>query len=70
MGTDLIPMNTLKGAIHYRRDIHTEQSIYYYDTTTAPSTLLSAEKRQAEERGRSQWRTRSTPRASSISLPA
>lgn len=26
MGTNLIPMNTLKGAIHYRRDSHSERS--------------------------------------------
>lgn len=24
LGTELIPMNTLKGAIHYRKDVHTE----------------------------------------------
>ena len=24
MGTELIPMNTLKGVIHYRRDVHKE----------------------------------------------
>ncbi len=29
MGTDLIPMNTLKGAIHYRKDVHTENAINY-----------------------------------------
>jgi len=29
MGTELIPMNTLKGAIHYRRDIHREKNINY-----------------------------------------
>ncbi|HRN83529.1 MAG TPA: TonB-dependent receptor [Hyphomicrobium sp.] len=27
MGTELIPMNTLKGAIHYRRDDHSERNI-------------------------------------------
>jgi len=29
MGTDLIPMNTLKGAIHYREDVHSEQDTNY-----------------------------------------
>lgn len=29
MGTDLIPMNTLKGAIHFRKDVHTEHAIDY-----------------------------------------
>lgn len=29
MGTDLIPMNTLKGAIHYREDVHSEQDTDY-----------------------------------------
>jgi len=29
MGTDLIPMNTLKGAVHWRRDAHWEQGINY-----------------------------------------
>jgi iron complex outermembrane receptor protein len=27
MGTDLIPMNTLKGAVHFRRDYHWEQAL-------------------------------------------
>jgi iron complex outermembrane recepter protein len=27
MGTDLIPMNTLKGAVHLRRDYHWEQAL-------------------------------------------
>lgn len=29
MGTELIPMNTLKGAIHYRRDEHNEFDLNY-----------------------------------------
>lgn len=29
MGTELIPMNTLKGAVHYRRDVHTERARTY-----------------------------------------
>lgn len=32
MGTELIPMNTLKGSIHYRRDVHTEQGRNYNAT--------------------------------------
>jgi iron complex outermembrane receptor protein len=51
MGTDLIPMNTLKGAIHYRRDTHTESTIDY-DYTTTPRTAMTdptSKKRQSEE---------------------
>jgi iron complex outermembrane receptor protein len=49
MGTDLIPMNTLKGAIHYRRDAHNEQDINY-DYTTDPRTVtLGDPKRRSEE---------------------
>ncbi len=29
MGTELIPMNTLKGVIHYRRDVHKEWDLDY-----------------------------------------
>lgn len=29
MGTELIPMNTLKASIHYRRDVHREHDIFY-----------------------------------------
>lgn len=29
MGTSLIPMNTLKGAIHFRRDVHNEWDLEY-----------------------------------------
>jgi iron complex outermembrane receptor protein len=32
MGTELIPMNTLKAAIHYRRDDHSERNINQPDT--------------------------------------
>jgi len=47
LGTDLIPMNTLKGAIHYRRDVHEERNINYtYAPDTATKTPL---KRQSEE---------------------
>jgi iron complex outermembrane receptor protein len=49
MGTDLIPMNTLKGAIHYRRDVHTEKNINYNYATTPPTVTESGPKRQAEE---------------------
>ncbi len=49
MGTELIPMNTLKGAIHYRKDVHTEQSIFYNYATSPATVTQSAEKRQAEE---------------------
>lgn len=49
MGTDLIPMNTLKAAIHYRRDAHREQDVEY-DYTTDPRTVtLSDPEKQAEE---------------------
>jgi len=34
VGTDLVPMNTLKGAIHYRRDEHNEWDVN--NPTTAP----------------------------------
>ena len=47
MGTDLIPMNTLKGAIHYRNDVHTEKNINY--TYAPPTVAESGHKRQAEE---------------------
>ena len=66
MGTDLIPMNTLKGAIHYRQRRHTERDIDYADTNT--SRHERRPRRSAEEAGRSPSRTRSTPRAISISL--
>ncbi|MTD94122.1 TonB-dependent receptor plug domain-containing protein [Hyphomicrobium sp. xq] len=47
MGTDLIPMNTLKGAIHFRKDTHDEHNINY---TYAPPTATAVRfKRQAEE---------------------
>ncbi len=48
MGTDLIPMNTLKGAIHFRRDFHNEQSINYKYVPSYSVTLDPA-KRQSEE---------------------
>ncbi len=36
MGTDLIPMNTLKGVIHYRQDVHKE-----WDRDYDPSTAVA-----------------------------
>lgn len=47
-GTELIPMNTLKGAIHYRRDTHNEGGISY-NTTTGAVTSVAANERDAEE---------------------
>lgn len=35
MGTELIPMNTLKGAIHYRRDVHDAWDKNYDPTNSA-----------------------------------
>jgi len=49
MGTDLIAMNTLKGAIHYRKDVHTEESLVYNYATTPTSVSVSGAKRQEEE---------------------
>src|SRR6185312_8177592 len=47
MGTELIPMNTLKGAIHWRRDAHWEQGVNYDNnnniTTVDPAKQLSEE---------------------------
>jgi iron complex outermembrane receptor protein len=47
MGTELIPMNTLKGAIHWRRDAHWEQGVNYDNnnniTTIDPAKQLSEE---------------------------
>lgn len=37
MGTELIPMNTLKGAIHYRRDNHSERNFNRPDHPTMSS---------------------------------
>ena len=47
-GTNLIPMNTLKGAIHYRRDTHNENSISY-NTRTGAVTAVDPSERDAEE---------------------
>lgn len=47
MGTDLIPMNTLKGAVHWRRDKHWEQGINY--TSTGDFDYLDAVEQQTEE---------------------
>lgn len=47
LGTDLIPMNTLKGAIHYRRDAHWEQSINY--NASGVFTTRDAAKQLSEE---------------------
>ena len=71
MGTELIPMNTLKGVIHYRRDVHKEWDLDYDPTDCIG--LLPADRRPrpaASRRGRSPSRTRSTRRATSISSPA
>lgn len=46
MGTDLIPMNTLKGAIHYREDVHSE---YDVDYTYAPFTSTHGPKSTESE---------------------
>ncbi len=47
MGTDLIPMNTLKGAIHYRRDTHNEAEIQYNLDGSIKS--IAPNERDAEE---------------------
>jgi iron complex outermembrane receptor protein len=47
VGTDLIPMNTLKGAIHYRRDAHWEQSLNY--TTTGEFDFYDPAREVKEE---------------------
>ena len=49
MGTDLIPMNTLKGAIHYREDTHTEHNINY--TYVPIFTVAKAGFRRRSEEG-------------------
>lgn len=49
MGTDLIPMNTLKGAIHLPQGRHTEESLVYNYATTPTSVSVSGAKRQEEE---------------------
>lgn len=49
MGTDLIPMNTLKGSIHYRKDVHAEHSVNYNYATPTPSVTENGYKRQAED---------------------
>ncbi len=49
MGTDLIPMNTLKGSIHYRKDAHSEHSINYNYTTPTTTVTSNGYKRQAED---------------------
>ncbi|MFA7305506.1 MAG: TonB-dependent receptor [Hyphomicrobium sp.] len=48
MGTDLIPMNTLKGAIHFRHDAHNDGNINYLPSPP-PTTEHGAPKRQSEE---------------------
>jgi len=40
-GTDLIPMNTLKGAIHYRQDVHNEMGPVYQFNFYAPEQTRS-----------------------------
>ena len=47
MGTDLIPMNTLKGAVHWRRDKHWEQGISY--DASGGFVSYDAAKQQSEE---------------------
>ncbi|MFT3732686.1 MAG: TonB-dependent receptor [Hyphomicrobium sp.] len=49
MGTDLIPMNTLKGSIHYRKDAHSEHSVNYDYSGATTIVTTSGFKRQAEE---------------------
>ena len=49
MGTDLIPMNTLKGVIHYRHDAHNEQDTNYIYATNPTTITLGNPKRQSEE---------------------
>jgi iron complex outermembrane receptor protein len=36
MGTELIPMNTLKGVIHYRQDVHKEWDLDYETAISGP----------------------------------
>jgi len=48
MGTELIPMNTLKGAIHFRHDAHNDGNINYFPTNP-PTTEVGEAKRQSEE---------------------
>lgn len=50
MGTDLIPMNTLKGAIHYRKDAHEDQNVRYaYPSGNQTIAGYGNLSRQAEE---------------------
>lgn len=49
MGTSLIPMNTLKGAIHYRRDVHKEWDINYNYTVSPPSSQKAPTETSSEE---------------------
>ncbi len=52
MGTNLIPMNTLKGAIHYMKDVHTEQPINYTYPAgypTVPAVVTPGAGKQASE---------------------
>lgn len=47
LGTDLIPMNTLKGAIHFRRDVHTADTTNYDvngDFASTDPTVVDSEK--------------------------
>ena len=48
MGTDLIPMNTLKGAIHYRQDVHTDRGSDY----TPPTATRCRKHDRAPAKGR------------------
>lgn len=45
MGTELIPMNTLKGAIHWRRDMHEPRNLARPDT----NTVFDADTEQRED---------------------
>lgn len=50
MGTELIPMNTLKGVIHYRQDVHKEWDLDYDATAlTGPFTGRSPTETSKEE---------------------
>ena len=48
LGTNLIPMNTLKGAIHYREDVHRKGDIVY-DPVTGAFKSQEATQTQSEE---------------------
>ena len=67
VGTDLIPMNTLKGAVHYRRDVHWEQALNYQRRRRLVTGYGALQEAASRKPGRSPSRTPSMRRASSIS---